>query len=207
MQRHILRLRYDGLRAETGELAPSASKQVIAGAQMFLGAHAHYFTEARIPDRILDRTHSYEIGDLARRRGSWEADFALNILANGVWDVVKFGFGLFVLQSYKAWSEGRLFEDPPYERIEPILEMRGSQNWQFIDLEAERFEQRRRLFARVSDAMALITAPNGSSSTYVEIFLDDQQLGTIERRVFAEADITAAVHSLVASRRVERLGR
>ena len=67
MARHILKLRYDGLLASRNELAPSASKQVVQGAQMFLGAHAHYYLTGIVPERINDKGPGYEITDLARR--------------------------------------------------------------------------------------------------------------------------------------------
>jgi hypothetical protein len=75
MARHILKLHYDGLRAAArNELAPSASAQVVPGARLLLGAHAHVYLTGVVPERINDKGPGYEIGDLGRREGSWVAD-------------------------------------------------------------------------------------------------------------------------------------
>ena len=103
MARHILKLRYDGLLASRNELAPSASKQVVQGAQVFLGAHAHYYMTGVVPDRINDKGPGYEITDLARRAGSWRADFAISLCADGMWEAMKLDFALFLYESYRAW--------------------------------------------------------------------------------------------------------
>jgi hypothetical protein len=89
MTRHIPKLHYEGLLVARHELATSTSKQVVQGAQMFLGAHAHYYLSGTVP---------------------------------GIWDATKLEFGMLLLASYRAWAEGRLFEDPPFERREPYLE-------------------------------------------------------------------------------------
>jgi hypothetical protein len=185
MPRHVLKLRYDGLLASRNELAPSASKQVVQGAQMFLGAHAHYYLTGIVPDRINDKGPGYEIMDLARRSESWRADFAISLCADGMWEAMKLDFALFVYESYRAWAEGRVYEDPPFETSEPFA---GS-------YDSSRQQQRVRLSRRVGQAVALITAPNGTSASVLEMSIDSFVFAVIEHRipVYTEEDVTEAV--------------
>lgn len=192
MSKHILRLRYDGLSAEHGEVGTSASKQIVTGAQMFLGAHAHYYLTEHVPDRINDRSPHYEIAHLARERGSHIADFVVNLLSNGIYDAAKLGFGAFLLESYRAWSEKRLYEDPPYERLEPYFDARPS-NAPFIDTVEENRRQRERLGQRVGKSMSHMTVPNGTYSSKLEMSIDGVLFATVTRRFFDEEDIAEAV--------------
>jgi hypothetical protein len=191
MARHVLNLRYDGLRATRGELRTGVSKQVIQGAQMFLGAHGHYFLSAAVPDRISDKAPGFEIMDLARERGSWEAEFAIDLQANGVWEAIKFGFGLFLHQSYRAWADGRLFEDPLVERRSPAART-GMNEPGLHSLSARQLHQER-LSARIGQSMVLITAPLGTSAATLEMSLDGRLFAVWDRRYLTEDDITDAV--------------
>lgn len=193
MARHVLNLRYDGLRATRGELRTGVSKQVVLGAQMFLGAHGHYFVSGLVPDRIGDKAAGFEIVDLARERGSWEAEFAIDLQANGVWEQIKFGFGLFLYQSYLAWSEGQLFEDPSLERRQPYLTVPdGANELEWHSLTTRQFQQER-LAGRVGQSMVLLTAPIGSSAATLEMSLDGRLFAVWDRRYYMEDDITDAV--------------
>jgi hypothetical protein len=199
MARHILKLRYDGLLAARNELAPSASKQVVQGAQMFLGAHAHYYLSGIVPERINDKGPGYEITDLARRAGSWRADFAVSLCADGMWEAMKLDFGLFVYESYRAWAEGRVYEDPPFETSEPYA---GS-------YDGSRQHQRLRLSKRVGQSIALITAPNGTSASVLEMSIDSFVFAVIEHRipVYSEEDVTEAVSRFRETFKAVRGGR
>jgi hypothetical protein len=193
MTRHVLNLRYDGLRATRGELRTGVSKQVIQGAQMFLGAHGHYFLTGHVPDRIGDKAPGFEIMDLARERGSWEAEFAIDLQASGVWEQIKFGFGVFVYQSYRAWAEGMLFEEPPFERREPVLTAAAGANAPvFESLSVRQFHQER-LASRIGQAVVLMTAPLGTSASTLEMSLDGRLFAVWDRRYFTEDEITDAV--------------
>jgi hypothetical protein len=193
MTRHVLSLRYDGLRATRGELRTGASKQVVQGAQMFLGAHAHYFLSGLVPDRIGDKAAGFEIMDLARERGSWEAEFAVDLHANGVWEAIKFGFGAFLYQSYRAWADGLLFEEPLFERREPALAApAGAGEPVFHSLSARQFHQER-LAGRIGQAVVLMTAPLGTSAATLEMSLDGRLFAIWDRRYVTEDEITDAV--------------
>ncbi len=193
MTRHVLNLRYDGLRATRGELRTGVSKQVVQGAQMFLGAHGHYFLSGHVPDRISDKAPGFEIMDLARERGSWEAEFAIDLQANGVWEHVKFGFGVFLYQSYRAWAEGLAFEEPPMQRRKPAFAAVGGANETDLESLSVRHVQQERLASRVGQAMVLMTAPLGTSASTLEISLDGRLFAVWDRRYFTEDDITDAV--------------
>ena len=195
MQRHLLGLRYDGLTAEHGDIGASASKQVVVGAQMLLGAHAHYYLNEEVPDRIFDRGRGYEIMHRGRAHGSHLAEFVINIAANGVYDAAKLGFGMLLWHSYQAWSEGRLYENPPYERIEPYFESRHM-NMPFVDDVERNLEQRKRLGQRVGKAMTHLTTPNGTFSSKLEMSIDGQVFATVTRRYYDEDDIAEAVRLL-----------
>lgn len=195
MVRHILKLRYDGLLASQHELAPSASRQVVPGAQEFLGAHAHYYLSGRVPDRIYEKGPGYEITDLGRHTGSWEAEFAINFLANGVWRVVEIGFGVFLCESYRAWSEGRLYEDPTFERREPFFVRSDGGNEPFLDDFAERRHQQVRLSRRVGHSTAHLSAGIGNSASVLEMSIDDYMFAVIDRRIpfYTEDEVTEGV--------------
>jgi hypothetical protein len=193
MARHILKLRYDGLLASRNELAPSASKQVVQGAQVFLGAHAHYYMTGAVPDRINDKGPGYEITDLARRAGSWRADFAISLCADGMWEAMTLGFGLFVYESYRAWAEGRVFQDPPFERSPLLLGRHDGAD-----------DSR-----RVGQAIALVTAPNGTSASVLEMSIDGHAFAVIGHRIpfYSEEEVTEAVSRFRESFRAVRGGR
>ena len=193
MTRHVLNLRYDGLRATRGELRTGVSKQVVQGAQMFLGAHGHYFLTGQVPDRIADKAPGFEIVDLARERGSWEAEFAIDLQANGIWEQMKFGFGLFLYQSYRAWAEGLPFEEPAMQRREPAFAAEdGAGRPAFAHLSAHQYQQER-LASRIGQAVVLMTAPLGTSASTLEMSLDGRLFAVWDRRYFTEDDITDAV--------------
>ena len=69
MKKHLLSLRYDGLDAATHHgIGTAGSKQVIGGAQILLGAHAHYYAGGKVPERVDDRGEGFEILDVGRQR-------------------------------------------------------------------------------------------------------------------------------------------
>jgi hypothetical protein len=181
MARHFFRLRYDGLLASRSELAPSASKQVVEGAQMFLGAHAHYFLTGRLPERINDKGPGYEITDLARQANSWEANFAIHLLAEGVWDAARYAFPMLIYDSFRAWSQGRVYEDPPIQYRDPYLGACSMPNEPSFD--PERWYQQERLHRRVGRALAHMSAGIGSSALALELTIDDHMFAILDRRV------------------------
>ena len=79
MASHTMRLVYDGLGATDHKMPTSLEKQITEGAQEFLGAHAYFFTEGRIPKNVSDRSKYFHIHDIRRRDGSWEAVFTIEI--------------------------------------------------------------------------------------------------------------------------------
>jgi hypothetical protein len=183
MARHFFNLRYDGLLAAYNELATSASKQAVEGAQMLLGAHAHYYLTGRVPQRIYDKGPGYEITDLARRAGSWEADFSVNLFSEGVWDAGKYAFPSLIYDSYRAWVYGRVYDDPPFERRQPYLGAHGGANEPSFDPVATRRQQQERLSRRVGRAIAHMTAGIGTSASMLEMTIDDHTFAVIECRV------------------------
>lgn len=181
MARHFFKLRYDGLLASRSELAPSASKQVVEGAQMFLGAHAHYYLVGRIPERINDKGPGYEITDLARRAGSWEAHFAISVIGAGAGDVAGNAFAVLVYDSYRAWAQGRVYEDPPIQYRDAYLGACGPSHEPFPG--PERRYQQERLHRRVGRAVAHMTAGIGTSASALELTIDDHMFAVLDRRV------------------------
>jgi hypothetical protein len=193
MARHYFNLRYGGLLATHNELASSASKQAIEGAQMFLGAHAHYFLSGRIPQRINDKTPGYEITDLARAANSWEAEFAINIFAEEKWDIDKYAFPVLIYDSYRAWAQGRVYEDPPVVYRDPHV---GTCSVQ-VDppYDPDQRHQQERLYHRVGRAVAHMTAGIGTSASMLELTIDDHMFAIIDRRVpfVTEDEVTEGV--------------
>jgi hypothetical protein len=193
--RHFFNLRYDGLLASHRELATSASKQAVEGTQMFLGAHAHYYLTGRVPQRVNDKGPGYEITDLARHAGSWEADFAINIFAEGAWDAVTYAFPALIYDSYRAWAQGRVYEDPPFERREPFLGHGSGPSEPSLDPVAARRLQQERLSRRVDRAIAHMTAGIGTSASVLEMTIDGHTFAVIECRVplWSEAEVAEGV--------------
>jgi hypothetical protein len=181
MARHFLNLRYDGLLATHHELAPSASKQAVEGAQMFLGAHAHYYLNGSVPQRIYDKGPGYEITDLARTAASWEADFAISLSDDLVSDVSGQSFPILLYDSYRAWAQGRVYEDPPIAQRDPHFGMLSATDDDYLD--AERRHQQERLYRRVGRAVAHMTAGIGTSASVLELTIDDHMFAILDRRV------------------------
>jgi hypothetical protein len=190
MESHLLSLRYDGLDAGVfNGIGTAGSKQVIAGAQVLLGAHGHFFTEGAVPDRILDRTTQFVIRDMGRRRGSWIADISISIIGAALWDMTKFNFTNFVYESYSAAKEGRLFEEPPYERRRRQLGTRGESD-PIFDWRMTFEYERRRLFMRTKHAVTLLSAPLGITASTVEIAMDGYHFDTLMARQVSGDDIS-----------------
>lgn len=162
---------------------------------MLIGAHAHYYLTGAVPDRIYDKGPGYEIADLGRRVGSWQADFAINFLASGMWDVISFGFGIFVYDSIRAWSEGRLFEDPPFERREPHFGAADGGNEPFLDRLAAQRPQQLRLSRRLGNSLGHLTTGLGTTASVLEIMIDGQLIAVFDRRVpyYSEGEVTEGV--------------
>lgn len=182
MRRHFLRLQYGGLLASRSELAPSASKQVVEGAQLLLGVHAHYYLARRVPERIHDKGPGYEITDLARRGDTWKADFAISIFAESPWDVIKYAFPTFLYDSYRAWAQKRVYEDPPIQYRDPYLGTCAG-SYEPFPGDPERRYQQERLHRRVGRAIAHMTAGIGTSASVLELAIDDHAFAVIDRRV------------------------
>lgn len=211
MASHTLRLVYDGLEATHHKMPTGLEKQITAGAQEFLGAHAYFFTEGRIPANVNDHSRYFHVHDFRQRDGSWEAIFAIDV-ANVATDFVKeyvreltksaavdaalatkLGFLYLVHRSYKAWQERRPLTDPVFDRVEPVLvEVQGNRAPVYGPaIECER--QRRLLFDRTNSSMSKMTAPIGRSATHVDVWFDNEKLDHVQRRFVSEEEITAAV--------------
>lgn len=174
MFRHVLVLRYNGRRAAYGALAPSASKQVVTGAQMLLGALAHYYVDGRVPEKINDSARGFFIEDLSRIDGCRAAEFEIYVTANSMWDSDRVSFSQLVEATYRAWKRGEPLERLPIARRQAVLAVSENLNEAVFAEEGPDREQRRKLYDRISDAMWFITAPLGSSASVLEIFLDDK---------------------------------
>lgn len=191
MEQHILSLRYDGLDAATHNgIGTAGSKQVIVGAQMFLGAHAHYYLDGTVPDRINDRAAGFAIRDIGRRQGSLIMEFAMGLLGSAVWDVANaiYGFDRMALESYKAFKARRVFEDPPYEWRQRSLQGPGM-NEPVFDSALAREYQRRRLFQRTKQSVAYMTAPIGVTASFVELSINGRHFDTLNGRMASGEDI------------------
>ena len=188
MTKHILSLRYDGLDAATHHgIGTAGSKQVIGGAQILLGAHAHYYSGGKVPDRVDDRGEGFKIsrrrtppglshlrhraadhgaGDLGRRR------HALRIRA------VPGGI-------YTAHRAGKLFKEPPHRR----REVGPGNNSPLPDLDYAREHERRRLLQRMQQAVSFISAPLGITASVLEVSIDGKRIDTIRARQPGSNDI------------------
>lgn len=211
MSSHSLRLVYDGLGATHHRMPTSLEKQITAGAQEFLGAHAYFFTEGRIPVNIGDRSKLFHIHDLRQKNGSWEAIYAID-LANVASDFViqyvreltkdlaaeaalatKVGFLYLIHRSYKAWKERAPLRDRTFDRIAPVLPEVSGNGAPMFDTEAEHVNRRRRLFGRVNSSMSKMTAPIGRGATHLDVWLDNMPLDHIEHRFYSDEEIITAL--------------
>ncbi len=207
MASHTLRLVYDGLDASRHQMPTSSVKQIVAGAQEFLGAHAYFLTEGRIPTNINDHSRHFRLHDIRQRDGSWEAHFLIDLFvdeylrnltkdaarfaATGTWTVL----GTLVYMSIEAWRTRRPIADQTFDRIEPTLSFSDGNREPIIDVHREREHLRRLLFERVDASMSKMTAPIGRAATHVDLWFDDRHLERIEHR-FLEREITEAVREL-----------
>jgi hypothetical protein len=125
-----------------------------------LGAHAHYYTGGKVPDRVDDRGEGFKILDVGRRQGSLIFDIALLLTGKPIWDVAEtqYGFDRFLAESYAAHRARRLFEEPPYERRQAA----PAGHSPLPDLDYAREYERRRLLQRTQQAVSFISAPLGS---------------------------------------------
>ncbi len=188
MTKHILSLRYDGLDAATHHgIGTAGSKQVIGGAQILLGAHAHYFTGGKVPERVDDRGEGFKILDVGRRQGSIIFDIALLITAKAIWDIdeTHYGFDRFLAESYAAHRAGKLFKEPPYERRQAAPAGYSP----LPDLDYAREYERRRLLQRTQQAVSFISAPLGITASVVEVSIDGRRVDTMHARRPGTTDI------------------
>lgn len=211
MASHTLRLVYDGLEATGHKMPTSLEKQITAGAQEFLGAHAYFFTEGRIPANVNDHSRYFHVHDLRQRDGSWEAIFAIDV-ANVATEFVKeyvreltkslavdaalatkLGFLYLVHRSYKAWQERRPLTDTVFDRVEPVLVEGQGNRAPIYDPTIESERQRRLLFDRTNSSMSKLTTPIGRSATHFDVWFDNEKLDHVQRRFVSEEEITAAV--------------
>lgn len=211
---HRLKLVYDGLAAADSRMPVSLEKQVTFGAQILLGAHAAYFTECAVPDRIMDRSRHYQLsdvrsGDVRANRFPWAAEYHLEILGLGtfdlnevVWDLAQERIGdelvRFLHQSIAAWMQRRPAAASPHARLAALLDTPPSPRHPILDLDGAEAEQRHRLYQRTDEAMARITTPLGRAATGLDIWLDGELLTQFERRVFTDEDIARALSPLKA---------
>lgn len=211
MASHTLRLVYDGLEATHHKMPTSLVKQITAGAQEFLGAHAYFFTEGRIPANVNDHSRYFRVHDLRQRDGSWEAIFAIdvaNVASEFVQEYVreltksiavdaalatKIGFLYLIHHSYKAWQERRPLTDTMFDRVEPVLSDARGNGAPMFDPATECERQRRTLFERTNASMCKITSPLGRSATHVDIWFDDKKLDRVQRRFVSDEEIAAAL--------------
>ena len=211
MATHTLRLVYDGLSAALNRMPTGLEKQITAGAQEFLGAHAYFFTEGRIPINVGDRSRFFRIHDVRHKEGSWEAIFAIDVttivssfgaeytreltkdLAADAAAATKAGFAYLIYRSYKAWKDRRPLRDRTFDRIEPVLCDTGGNGTPIFDTETHHEAQRRLLFERVSSSMSKKTAPIGRAATHLDMWFDDVQLDRIDHRFYSEDEIAEAL--------------
>lgn len=207
MARHFLTLRFSGLLASHNELATSASKRVVEGAQMFLGAHAHYYLTGKVPQRINDKAPGYEITDLARNAESWEAEFAINLFAEPGRDVDKYAFPVLIDDSYRAWANGRVYEDPPSLYRDPYFGTCAVS----VDppYDPDRRRQQEQLYHRVGRAVAHMTVALGTSASVLELAIDGHMFAGIDQRVpfITEEEVTEGVSAFRRSIEAARRGR
>lgn len=184
MRKHLLSLRYDGLDAATHHgIGTAGSKQVIGGAQILLGAHAHYYAGGKVPDRVDDRGEGFKILDVGRTEGSVIFDIALLITAHAIWDVPNgaYRFDRFLAESYAAHRAGRLFEEPPFERRQLGAAGRAS-DYPVRDPDYVRDYERRRLLQRTQQAVSFISAPLGITAATLEVSIDGKRIDSMRAR-------------------------
>lgn len=205
MARHFLKLRFNGLLASHNELATSASKRVVEGAQVFLGAHAHYYLTGVVPQRINDKAPGYEITDVVRNAGSWEANFVIDILAEDERDADKYAFPVLIHDSYRAWAQGRVYEDPLALYRDPYFGTCSVPVERQYD--PERRLQQEHLYRRVGRAVANMTVGIGTSASVLEMSIDGHMFASIDQRVplVSEEEVTEGIslfrQTLEATRR------
>ncbi len=216
METFDFRLVYDGLGAAEHKMPTSLEKQITIGAQEFLGAHAYFLTEGQIPTNVHDRSRYFHIHDIRRRRGSWEATFAIEIanvaseftsaylheltnnLAGKAASLTQLYFLYLIHCSYRAWRERRPMREQAFDRVEPVLTESVGNRAPIFDVETEYESRRRRLFERTNASMSKITAPIGRASTHLDIYLNTDRLDRIEQRFISEEDVAAAILPLRA---------
>ncbi|MEI9901791.1 MAG: hypothetical protein WDN31_18700 [Hyphomicrobium sp.] len=184
MTKHILSLRYDGLDAAKHHgIGTAGSKQVIGGAQILLGAHAHYYIGGKVPDRVDDHGEGFKILDVGRRHGSIVFDIVVAIVADSIWEVARaqYGFDRFLTGSYAAYRAGRVLEEPPYERRQLGVAAPAG-NSSMLDLTYAREHERRRLLQRTQQAVSFMSAPLGITATVVEVSIDGNHVDTMRAR-------------------------
>lgn len=204
------KLVYDELGATQHRMPPSLEKQITVGAQEFLGAHAYFFTEGRIPTNIGDHSKYFHIHDFRTRRGSWEALYTLDVTtiasefaleyvreltktaAADVASLTKLAFIYLVHRSYIAWTERRPLSENTFDRIEPVFTDANGNGAPFYDWEQENAMKRRRLFDRTNSSISKMTSSLGRAATHVDLWLDEMHLGRIERR-YSDDEIETAL--------------
>jgi hypothetical protein len=134
----------------------------------------------------------------ARARAS--TNLPLNLFANGVWDLARWSFEVFVIGSILAWRDGREFEMPEYARREPYFETPPSPrhaNRPDHDFRPDQEAQYRRLQERITQSMHQITVPLGRHATSADIRFHGKDLGTWTSRVprWTENEISEAVRA------------
>jgi len=204
MSRYVLIIHYDGLLAGSQHAMDAAdSHAVVEGAKRLLAAPAYLWTSGTVPDRVFPEVQGeFHVWHTALRPGSCEYEFIINIAANGVWDVVKVGFGWYLIESFRAWRARQRMEVPEVVRRQPALDSRGANNGRTFDFSRDYEVQQQRLNERFSQAMHQITVPLGRHATTVDLTFDGTPLGTWTRREprWSAEEITDAVRNYRAQR-------
>ncbi|MDX2265530.1 MAG: hypothetical protein NW215_11230 [Hyphomicrobiales bacterium] len=218
MGSHTLRLEFDGLGAARHEMPTALEKQITAGAQEFLGAHAYYFTTGRVPINVNDHNQYFQIKDIRISNGSWVATFICIIaydllkkyyshLSDEVTSeaarFTKTAFKKLITMSYAAWQQHKPISEMHFNRIEPVFSDLTGNHAPIIDLSAEDGVQRRLLFERTNSSMTKMTAPIGRAATHLNMWFDNVHLDCIKEK-YTEADISSALSAFRSKLRNER---
>ena len=205
---HNLRLEFGGLRAGADSLPPSQAVRVISGAREFLGAHAYYLTEGKIPQYVQERGKHFSIECSARGGLEWKFQIVVDPRAHdflqrrvgqlrfrpGVAMSRNEGLAYFIRHSFSEWRGRRPLGGGIFDWAHPRLTS-SSNEQPFVDWDRDDERNREQLFSRIDGSVERMTAPIRKSATSLEMWLDEELLGGFEVR-FLEADITQALLAL-----------
>lgn len=192
-----LALRYSGILADRAEMDPTDAHNVIEGGKRFLAAHAYFYVDGVVPERLFSHTQEFQIRFRGTQSGSLIYDLVINVGGSAIYDVLRFSFEAFLVHSFLTWREGRKLEEPGHFRMQPMLEGRYV-NHPTFDVSPERDRECEKLAERITQAMGQMTMPIGRSAARLDLSLNGKNLGTWDRRLrsWTEEDIAVAVRSL-----------